>query len=57
VRQSILFIGTDFEQYLRLKSTFNEFDCTYSVSLPEGVNHLIPKLMWALTRTNALCMP
>ncbi len=38
MRQSILFIGTDFEQYLRLKSTFNEFDCTYSVSLPEGVN-------------------
>jgi len=38
VRQSILFIGTDFEQYLRLKSTFSEFTCTYSISLSEGVN-------------------
>lgn len=33
----ILFIGTDFEQYLRLKSTFVKFACTYSVSLTEGV--------------------
>jgi len=38
VRQSILFIATDFEQYLKLKSTFNEFDCTYSISLPEGIS-------------------
>jgi len=37
VQQSILFIGTDFEQYLRLKETFTEFACTYSVCLPEGV--------------------
>jgi len=37
VQQSILFIGTDFEQYLRLKATLSEFACTYSVSLPEGV--------------------
>lgn len=38
MRQSILFIGTDFDQYLRLKATLSEFACTYSVSLPEGVN-------------------
>lgn len=38
MRQSILFIGTDFEQYLRLKSTLSDFTCTYSVSLPEGVS-------------------
>jgi len=38
VRQSILFIGTDFDQYLRLKSILSEFTCTYSVRLPEGVN-------------------
>ncbi len=38
MRQSIPFIGTDFDQYLRLKTTFSEFACTYSVCLPEGVN-------------------
>jgi len=38
VQQSILFIGIDFEQYLRMKSTLTEFACTYSVSLPEGVS-------------------
>ncbi len=38
VLQSILFIGTDFEQYLRLKSAFTEFACVYSVSLLEGVS-------------------
>lgn len=38
MRQSILFIGTDFEQYLRLKTNLSEFTCTYSVSLPEGIN-------------------
>ncbi len=38
VQQSILFISTDFEQYLRLKSSLSEFACTYSVSLPEGVS-------------------
>ncbi len=37
MRQTILFIVTDFEQYLRLKSSLFEFACTYSVSLPEGV--------------------
>lgn len=37
MRQSILFIGTDFEQYLRLKSVFNESDSIYLVSLPEGI--------------------
>ncbi len=38
MHQSILFVGTDFDQYLRLKATLSEFTCTYSVSLPEGVN-------------------
>ncbi len=38
MRQSILFIGTDFDQYLRLKTALSEFTCTYSVSLPEGVH-------------------
>ncbi len=38
MRQSILFIGTDFDQYLRQKATLSEFACIYSVSLPEGVN-------------------
>ncbi len=35
--QNILFIGTDFVQYQRLKPTLTQFSCTYSVSLPEGV--------------------
>lgn len=32
----ILFIGTDFEQYLRLKESLNEFTCVYSVNLADG---------------------
>jgi len=38
MQQSILFMSTDVEQYLRLKSTLSEFTCIYSVSLPEGVS-------------------
>ena len=35
--QSILFVGADFEQYFRLKVILNEFECVYSVSLPDGI--------------------
>lgn len=35
--QSILFIGTDFEQYLLLKTILSGFSCVYSVNLPDGV--------------------
>ena len=35
--QHILFIGADFEQYLRLKTLLSEFACVYSVSLPDGI--------------------
>ncbi len=35
--QSILFVGADFEQYLRLKTILNKFACVYSVSLPDGI--------------------
>lgn len=35
--QSILFIGTDFERYLLLKSLLGGFNCVYSVNLPDGV--------------------
>ncbi len=38
MQQNILFISTDYQQYLRLKSTLSEFSCTYSVSLSEGVS-------------------
>ncbi len=38
MQQNILFISTDYQQYLRLKSTLSEFACTYSVSLSEGVS-------------------
>lgn len=34
--QHILFIGIDFEQYLRLKESFDEFICVYSISLSDG---------------------
>ena len=35
--QHILFIGADFEQYLRLKTILNDFTCVYSVNLMDGV--------------------
>ena len=35
--QNILFIGADFERYLRLKMVFNEFTCVYSVNLTDGI--------------------
>ena len=35
--QHILFIGADFEQYLRLKTILNDFSCVYSVNLPDGI--------------------
>lgn len=35
--QSILFVGADFEQYLRLKAILNNLACIYSVSLPDGI--------------------
>ena len=35
--QSILFVGADFEQYLRLKAILNKLTCVYSVSLPDGI--------------------
>ena len=35
--QSILFVGADFEQYLRLKAILNNLVCIYSVSLPDGI--------------------
>lgn len=35
--QSILFVGADFEQYLRQKAILNKFECVYSVSLPDGI--------------------
>lgn len=35
--QHILFIGADFEQYLRLKTILNDFTCVYSVNLTDGI--------------------
>lgn len=35
--QHILFIGIDFDQYLRLKDSLSEYACVYSVSLPDGI--------------------
>ncbi len=35
--QHILFIGADFEQYLRLKTLLSDFNCVYSVNLPDGI--------------------
>lgn len=35
--QHILFIGVDFEQYLRLKEILNKFACSYSVNLSDGI--------------------
>ena len=35
--QSILFVGADFEQYLRLREVLSELGCVYSVSLPDGI--------------------
>lgn len=34
--QHILFIGTDFEQFCRLKTILKEFSCLYSIDLSEG---------------------
>jgi len=35
--QNILFIGTDFVQYQRLKLALTQFSCTYSVILSDGI--------------------
>ena len=35
--QHILFIGADFEQYLRLKTILSDFTCVYSVNLTDGI--------------------
>ena len=35
--QSILFVGANFEQYLRLKAPLNKLTCVYSISLPDGI--------------------
>ena len=35
--QSILFVGADFEKYLRLREVLSELGCVYSVSLPDGI--------------------
>ena len=41
--QHILFIGADFEQYLRLKTLLSDFNCVYSVNLPDGIRQFIAK--------------
>ena len=35
--QPILFIGADFEQFLRIKTILNDFTCVYSVNLSDGI--------------------